>query len=162
MFYPKAGDTIVCNNGMEYRCVNRENYPHLVEHPFKSIYAVSDRYGSHMNWDTHEGISRESESFNISRIVPAAENSIETKALCSVLRKAESQGERSLVEKMIEICDTQSGLRFEQLWDWWKKHKQEDAYKIVVDFKIRDPLTEPLLQQFDRIVHQAHKTTVTC
>ena len=60
--------------------------------------------------------------------------SIETKALCSVLRKAESQGERSLVEKMVEICDTKSGLRFEELWDWWEKHKQEDANKITIDF----------------------------
>lgn len=55
---------------------------------------------------------------------------IETKALCSVLRKAESQGERSLVEKMIEICDPQSGLRFEELWDWWKTHKRADSNKF--------------------------------
>jgi hypothetical protein len=70
--------------------------------------------------------------------------SIETKALCSVLRKAESKGERSLVEKMIEICDTQSGLRFEELWNWWMKHKQEDSNKITIDFQkqsIPDPLT---------------------
>ena len=56
---------------------------------------------------------------------------IETKALCSVLRKAESQGERSLVEKMIEICDPQSGLRFEELWDWWKEYKQQDMLKTT-------------------------------
>ena len=43
--------------------------------------------------------------------------SLEDKALCSVLRKAETVGERALVEKMIEICDPQSGLRFEELCD---------------------------------------------
>lgn len=60
--------------------------------------------------------------------------SVETKALCSVLRKAEQDGERKLVETMIEICDPQSGLRFEQVWDWWKKHKTEDELKkIAVD-----------------------------
>lgn len=62
---------------------------------------------------------------------------IETKALCSVLRKAESHGERALVEKMIEICDPQSGLRFEEIWDWWKKHKAQDSVKskeIIIDF----------------------------
>ena len=67
------------------------------------------------------------------------QSSVEAKALCSVLRKAESQGERSLVEKMIEICDPQSGLRFEELWDWWKKHKQEDVdkkYRVMIDTTI--------------------------
>lgn len=70
--------------------------------------------------------------------------SIETKALCSVLRKAESQGEHSLVEKMIEICDSQSGLRFEEVWDWWKNHKQEDANKRTLVFSEQHFLQDPL------------------
>ena len=68
--------------------------------------------------------------------------SIETKALCSVLRKAEEKGERPLVEKMIEICDTQSGLRFEELWDWWEGHKQKDVIKsLFPGFQYRPPVT---------------------
>ena len=58
----------------------------------------------------------------LSQYIPTT---IETKALCSVLRKAELKGTEALVEK-IEICDPQSGLRFEDLWDWWKKHEQKD------------------------------------
>ena len=60
--------------------------------------------------------------------------SIETKALCAVLRKAETGGERALVEKMIEICDPQSGLRFEEIWDWWKKHHQQDVDKLLKQY----------------------------
>ena len=64
----------------------------------------------------------------LSQYIPTT---IETKALCSVLRKAERQGKCALVEKMIEICDPQSGLRFEEIWDWWKKHHQQDVDKLL-------------------------------
>lgn len=62
---------------------------------------------------------------------------IETKALCSVLRKAEVRGTEALVDAMIEICDTQSGILLQDLWAWWKKHKTQDtekSCKIIADF----------------------------
>lgn len=84
---------------------------------------------------------------------PYAVTSVETKALCSVLRRAETEGERALVEKMIEICDPQSGLRFEDIWDWWKKHKEQDIVKFN-------------LQQFQQRVNlpydDPNRITVTC
>lgn len=54
---------------------------------------------------------------------------IETKALCALFRQAEEEGYRTLVEKMISLCDKQSGLRFEELWDWWNSHKDGDKSK---------------------------------
>jgi hypothetical protein len=84
---------------------------------------------------------------------PYTVTSIETKALCAVLRKAETGGERAIVEKMIEICDPQSGLRFEDLWDWWKEHKAQDIVKFN-------------LQQFQQRVNlpydDPNRITVTC
>ena len=50
---------------------------------------------------------------------------------------------------MIEICDPQSGLRFEELWDWWKKHKQEDMNKQIKVYsdeamqKLQQPQSPP-------------------
>ena len=79
---------------------------------------------------------------------------IETKALCSVLRAAESQGERSLVEKMIEICDPQSGLSFGELWDWWKSHKKQDANKSDYRFQPH--------QQILSLRSDPNKITITC
>lgn len=52
---------------------------------------------------------------------------------------------------MIEICDPQSGLRFEQVWDWWKKHKTEDELKKVVQVGV------PFQQIYDPA-----KVTVIC
>lgn len=49
---------------------------------------------------------------------------------CSVLRKAESHGTEALVDKMIEICDNQSGILLQDLWKWWKKHKAQDNVKF--------------------------------
>lgn len=77
---------------------------------------------------------------------------IETKALCSVLRKAELRGTEALVDTMIEICDTQSGILLQDLWDWWKKHKTQDSVKL--DF-------------YTTLIHQNPTTvpvhyTVTC
>lgn len=77
--------------------------------------------------------------------------SVEAKALCSVLRKVEQDGERKLVDTIIEICDPQSGLRFEQVWDWWKKHKAEDALKKAAQVGV------PFQQVYDPT-----KVTVIC
>lgn len=79
----------------------------------------------------------------LSQYIPTT---IETKALCSVLRKAESQGEHALIEKMIEICDPQSGLRFEEIWGWWTKHKVHDRVKFEIYTPIiqQNPATLPI------------------
>lgn len=77
---------------------------------------------------------------------------IETKALCSVLRKAELRGTEVLVDTMIEICDTQSGILLQDLWAWWKKHKAQDSEKACLNQFImnQNPLLDP------------NKYTVTC
>lgn len=81
---------------------------------------------------------------------------IETKALCAVLRKAEAKGAEALVDQMIDICDAQSGILLQDLWKWWKEHKQQDAQKLS---SLQEYVTA---LQKDVGYGDPNKTIVTC
>lgn len=65
---------------------------------------------------------------------------IETKALCALFRQAEAKSVDFLVETMLQLCDGKSGILLQDLWKWWKEHKELDMSK----------------QQFSTHVHQTY------
>lgn len=96
----------------------------------------------------------------LSQYIPTT---IETKALCSVLRKAELKGTEALVDTMIEICDSQSGIMLQDLWDWWKKHKQKD--QSTFDRQIKEHYDKRIQEMRDRMnlpIGDPDRITVVC
>lgn len=88
---------------------------------------------------------------------------IETKALCSVLRKAELKGTEALVDTMIEICDTQSGIMLQDLWEWWKKHKQKDQSTFGKQIKeCYDKRIQEMQDRMNPSISDPNRITVVC
>lgn len=69
LFFPQAGDIIVCYNGRTYICCEPIDYKYIEAYPDAAICTELTEVGNHMNWCSNHGI-REDRGYSISHVIP--------------------------------------------------------------------------------------------